>query len=291
MRPGWHGLAVALVAMLGAAHARAAVPLFNRGDAEYTRFRYEHNKLFTADPFPVQSGRVQLSPTYLFLGANHEWGDNWDLNPRGTTLEHTGLLVATVGVIRHVDASIAIGFSDILDEEQPQRTGGGIIDFALGSTILFYHTPELEFTLSYLPTFYTPTGTRTSVTIIGPSEEAFVFDNRIAGNLDWASKLITCADIGYSYYVNAGNARRKGRASTSVALGYQVLDWLQPEVELGYFYAIGLNAPDQQGFTVAGGVIMPVSDSVRIDFGAQHVVVGRNTDARTIVLLDMAITF
>ena len=45
----------------------AAIELFKKTEEEYTKFRYEHNKLFTSDPFPVQPGRVQLSPMYLFL--------------------------------------------------------------------------------------------------------------------------------------------------------------------------------------------------------------------------------
>lgn len=269
----------------------AAIELFKKTEEEYTKFRYEHNKLFTADPFPVQPGRVQLSPMYLFLGATDEWGDNWDLNPRGTTIEHTGLLIASTGVVRDVDISASIGFSDILDEENPARTGGGFTDFGIGSTIMFYHTRRLEFAISYIPTFLFPSGTRSTISTIGPSQEAYIFDHRLAANADWKPKLITCADIGYSFFINAGNATIKGIASTSWAVGYQVLDWLQPEVEFGYFYAIGRNAPNRQGFTVAGGLIMPVSRSVRVDFGAQYIVVGKNNPNTTLALLDVAITF
>jgi len=284
-------LAVAVAAVLTASHACAAVHLLEETEEEYTKFRYEHNKLFTADPFPVNPGRVQLAPTYLFLGANHEWGDNWDLNPRGTTTEHTGLLIASTGVVRHVDVSAAIGFSELRDEEDPARTGGGLTDFGIGSTIMFFHTRKMEFALSYLPTFFFPSGTRSTVSIIGPSQEAYIFDNRLAANIDWKPKLITCADLGYLSFINAGNATLKGRANTGIAVGYQVLDWLQPEVEVGYFYAIGRNAPNRQGFTVAGGVIMPISSVIRIDFGAQYVVVGKNNPNTTAVLLDVAITF
>lgn len=40
----------------------------------YTTFRYEHSKLFTGNPYPVQPGNVQVKLSYFYVTADKTIG-------------------------------------------------------------------------------------------------------------------------------------------------------------------------------------------------------------------------
>ena len=260
-------------------------------DQAYTLFRYEHNKIFTDHPFPVQPGKVQVKPTYTFLAADHKYGHDGQLEPRPRLNDHAGLLFVTTGLADRLDATGVIGLSALSDKAGTPGSGSGVTDFAASSTYQFYSSQKHQFAMAYLPTFIFPTGQRATRVARGPSQNVFSFDNRVAMNLDWTNDLITCYDIGYMFFAQNKNSTSVGLFSTNFAVGYHVTSWLQPEVEINYLYRVMHDAPDGEALGLSAGLIFPLSSRVRIDAGAQHFVAGRNIPANTIVLVDIAITF
>ena len=67
-----------------------------------------------------------------------------------------------------------------------------------------------------------------------------------------------------------------GTGHVNVAAGYQLLRWLQPEVELIYLHDFGGHGQTANLASVVLGAVMPFGEHVRGEIGVQQDVFGSN---------------
>ena len=100
---------------------------------------------------------------------------------------------------------------------------------------------------------------------------------------DWG-KWTGNIDLGYA--LPMGNKREiyRGTFSIDFAIGYQILPWLQPEIELNYSLDTFADENDAQTLAVAGGLVMPVDETLRINIGVQQGIWGENSYKATSIV-------
>jgi hypothetical protein len=74
-------------------------------------------------------------------------------------------------------------------------------------------------------------------------------------------------------------------------VGYQILPWLQPEVELNYSRDFLANGNDQEVVATTVGLVMPVNERIRVNTGVQQGLWGRNSDKATSLYAAVKLAF
>ncbi len=107
---------------------------------------------------------------------------------------------------------------------------------------------------------------------------------------DWG-KWTGNIDLGYA--LPMGNKREiyRGTFSIDFAIGYQILPWLQPEIELNYSLDTFADENDAQTLAVAGGLVMPVDETLRINIGVQQGIWGENSYKATSIVTAVKYAF
>ncbi len=258
---------------------------------EYTRFRYEHSKIITEDPFPVAPGCLQAEVQYFFRRSEYEWTDDGSRKDRrGRTLNLANLSL-TYGVSKHADLEVALGYASLIDNEQTPDEGDGLTDLLAGSTILLHYNKEAGFAVAYLPTFTFPLGEKRDSDELAISFESYTFDNRICIVKDWSHYVTTNFDLGYIWFFGKNAGRTNGVFEANAAIGFQHERWLQPVFEVRYAREFGESDDDAVRISVLGGLVMPISKKTRIEIGVHQAVAGRNINQFTGIIVNASITF
>jgi len=244
---------------------------------EETACECECAKLNTEDAVPVRPGEYELGFAYSFTRAARQWGNHWDGQNRGLMQEHAFEVTLTRGVVENLDMGISLGYADIYDRDDVAGYGRGLMDMSIGAKWRFYHDEDLELSLAYLPGITVPTGRRSNSNHIGPSQEYWSIDQKLALTKFWGRWTMN-ADLGYSLPLGEDADGARGMMDSNVALGYQVYAWLQPEIELNYAHDFVRGDHDADALAVTAGLIMPLGESWRLDVGVQKSIAGRNSD-------------
>jgi len=276
-------LAVALFASaptaFGQEHPLGAAPARQEDASEP-----ECAKLNTEDAMPVGPGEFELEFVYSFSRASRQWSDHWRGENRGLAREHDFELGLTYGVVENLDIGVGLGYADMYDRDDPAGYGRGLMDVGIGAKWRFYHNEALDLSLAYLPGITIPFGRRSGSDHIGPSQEFWSIDQKLAMSKFWDRWNLN-ADVGYSLPLGEDADGARGTLDSNVALGYQLYDWLQPEVELNYAHDFVTGDSDSDQVALTAGLIMPISDTWRVDVGLQHSLAGRNSDRGTTAIL------
>jgi len=190
-------------------------------------------KLNTEDAWPVGPGEFELEFAYSFSRAARQWGNHWNGLNRGLTQEHAFELGLTYGVTDGLDVGIGVGFADIYDRDDAAEYGRGFMDVSLGAKWQFYHDDDLQLSLAYLPAVTVPVGRRSNSDHIGASQEYWSLDQRVAMTKFWGRWTMN-ADVGYSLPLGEEADGARGTLDCNAAVGYQLCEWLQPEIEMNY---------------------------------------------------------
>ena len=246
----------------------------------------EHAKINTDDATPVDPGHFELEFGYSFTRAKRQWDDNWSDQGRGLTREHALELGLTCGLVENLDISLGMGYSDLYDRDSSPSDGGGLTDLEFGAKWRFYHNDDLKLSLAYLPGLTIPIGRESNARHLGPSQEFWSFDQKLALSKDWG-RWTADVDIGYSLPFGDKRDDARGTLESDIAVGYQLYDWLQPEVELNYAHDFVNKGDDSDLVAVTVGLVMPLSDYWRASMGVQQAVVGRNADCGTSAMFSL----
>jgi len=260
-------------------------------EESYTRFRYEHSKVVTRDPYPVLPGRFQLSVFYLFEEADRQWDDRWAPADRARTDGSAGVLVFSAGLARGIDASILTTYTRITDEETFPGTVSGIQNISVLGTMAFYQNPDRTVAIAYVPSMIFPLGPESTPLRLGTTEGTFGYDNRVSFSIDFAGNWTTTADFGYVQLFGAEPGETWGFLSTNAGIGYQAASWLQPIIEISYAHGYELRSPDTDAIAVLGGVLLPLPGKILAQGGVQQFVAGRNADIATRFIFGLKVTF
>ncbi len=259
----------------------------------------EHAKVVTVNATPNDPGQVEVWGSYVIQGGKFAWKSNGGREKRGTYQTQVWDTQTTVGIYKDIDIGIIQWFQHTLDKENNYNEVRDLTDSVTGEAVedetegpthgfgwgdlgitghwRFYDSDEKKLEIAYIPTIFAPTGRRSNLDHLGASQGYTSFDNAVAFTKDigrWNGTL----NLGYN--TPLAHSKRTndyfGTAHANFAVGYQVLRWLQPEVELVYLHDFGGHGQTANLLSVVLGLIMPVNDHVRFETGVQQDVLGSN---------------
>ena len=250
----------------------------------------ETSKLATEDAPTTSPGELEIEVGYGRTEASRYFDQDNHLEHRKVALNNEVGTKITYGILDNLDASVGYGWASLLDSEEEAHDGQGAGDTSLGFKWNFYSCEENGLSLSYSPNIIFPTGESGTSARLGVSQEFYSVDQLLI--LTYINEAFTM-NIDSGYVLPFGNEREDSRGEylADVAFGYQLKEWLQPEVELNYAHGYVHNDSDSDSLAITAGFIMNVAEDWRIDLGAQQVLYGRNSDLSTSVITNISYTF
>ena len=271
----------------------------------------EHSKVATTNATPNNPGQVEFWGSYVIQGGKFAWKSGGGREKRGTYQAQVWEAQTTVGIFKDIDIGIIQWFQHTLDKENnydevkdmtDPGTGGPMEDETEGPTHgfgwgdlgvtghwRFYDSAEKKLEIAYIPTVFMPTGRRSNFDHLGSSQGYTSFDNAVAFTKD-IGRWNGTVNLGYN--TPLAHSKRTndyyGTAHANFAAGYQVLMWLQPEVELIYLHDFGGHGLTANLVSVVLGFIMPVGDHWRFETGVQQDVLGSNKPQTTSGIFSVA---
>ena len=258
----------------------------------------EHGKINTADASPVDPGHIEIETSYAFTQSRNLWDRNGATHDRGLAEEHAIGLSATVGVFNNFDVNVTGRYLWLRDKENdfdndgymgPEQ-GNNFGDVDISGRYRFYENKEQGVEIAYIGSFTLPTGTSSSQQEIGNSQQYWSFNQTLVATKDWG-KWTANVDIGYALPFGDKREDARGTFKADLAAGYQILPWLQPEIELNYCHDFVAHADDSEVLAVTLGLVMPINKKLRINTGVQQGVWGRNADKATSVIAAVKLAF
>jgi len=271
----------------------------------------EHSKTATMDATPNDPGQLEFWNSYVIQGGKFAWKSNGGREKRGTYQTQTWNTMTTVGVYKDIDIGVIESFRHSLDKENNYNevrdltdpdTGEAVEDQTEGPTHgfgwgdlgvtghwRFYDSEEKKLEIAYIPTIFAPTGRRSNLDHLGASQGYTSFDNAIAFTKD-IGRWNGTVNLGYN--TPLAHSKRTndffGTTHANFAVGYQVLRWLQPEVELIYLHDFGGHGQTANLASVVLGFVMPLGNHVRVETGVQQDVFGSNKPQTTSGIFSVA---
>lgn len=272
-----------------------------------------HAKLLTTDASPVDPGHVEVNLVYSLQGGSFAWKTSGQRYHRRQYVNHVWDIQTNVGVYKNIDIGILQGFAHLRDPANNYNEFAGIIDPATGEEMedttdgphhgggygdlivtgrwRFYHNEKRKLEITYNPTVVIPTGRRSNLDHLGPSQ----------GYTSFSNMLLITKDIGrFSGTLAAGYAaplgpkdktgHSAGSYDVNFGLGYQVFSWLHPEMECLWSQAFQSPGKGAKLFSMVAGVIMPLNDHLRFDLGIQQDIAGSNTNQTTAGIFKVVLT-
>lgn len=253
----------------------------------------ETAKLATEDAVPLDPGTWQLA-----LGADgsaasaafDEAGRRYD---RGGRFQERDLrLGAAYGLRADLEVGMEVGYGWAADASGGPRHGADPTDPLLMAKWRFVDRGDgaLGLSLALVPELSLPAGE-------GPREGEIPIGSRLWGPGLGVVASLTCrswsfgASVGRDWLQGTTRGDQRGTWHGDLACGWQVLDWLQPEVEIHHLReqtAHGAAAADATSLTA--GVQCMVGET-RFGLGVDQVVAGHATDRTTSLLLQVVHAF
>ena len=259
----------------------------------------EHGKISTADASPVDPGRFEVESSYFYSRARRCWDDDGDSRRREPTREHCVGLSVTAGVWENLDLNVSSCYRWVRDDENDYdeddselgpRSGDHFGDLKFGGRYRFLKNDEHNLEMAYIAGFTAPTGSGNCRQEIGTSQEFWSLNQSLVVTKDWGCWTAN-AEAGYSLPFGENRDNSRGVLSGNLAAGYQVLSWLQPELELNYSREYLDRGDEPEVLAGTAGLVMPLNDRLRVNFGVQEELWGRNTDQATSFFLGIKWAF
>jgi hypothetical protein len=239
----------------------------------------EHGKISTSDASPVGARATEVELSYGPSWNLHGEGD-FDRSARGHS--HALGLAVTYGLVDDVDVSVEVGYGTAYDAAYDggagtagSAHGQGLTDSAAGIRWRFLTRPGLD--LAWKSGLVLPTGAKATSTKVGLTQSFWSFENAVVASKDFGP-FTADAELGYSLPFGSKRGDDRGTLFANLAGGWQVLPWLQPELELNYerSYEAG---PEREVrcLYVTGGVVAPFGAGYRITAGVQYAAWGQHT--------------
>ncbi len=244
----------------------------------------EHAKLNTEDATPVDPGEWEIELSYALTKSRRAFASSWGRTSRPyLRAESLGLGIG-YGLIKNVAVDLALGYDSIYDRDADMLTARGWTDLEVGAKWRFYHDEQARLEIAWIPSLSLPTGGH-EVT-----EDFFWLGNVLALTKDWGGRWTSNFDLGLSYAIGGHRDDARWALGANAALGYQLTDVIQPEVELNYGHEFN-NGPDADLLAATVGCILCVHENVRVDLGVQQGLTGRNADMETTLLAGITFGF
>lgn len=226
----------------------------------------EHGKAFTGDATPVEPGRVEVEVAY----APSWWAIPGAVDAMESQIHPVAVSVAT-GIARNVDARVVLGWATVHAAAGPPGTpvhGEGFADTTLAARWRFLSSADPAIDVAVSLGLTIPTGVQATPEHLATGRGAWVLGGSVLASADWG-RLTTGLEVGFAAPVGPQASNDVGLLVCSAAVGYQVLRWLQPELELNYQHEIELGPePDERVLWATAALVLPV-DPVRVIVGGR----------------------
>ncbi|MBN8525151.1 MAG: hypothetical protein J0M02_07440 [Planctomycetes bacterium] len=263
--------------------------------AALTAVDVEPAKLATADAAPLDPGAWELALGGTWTTAGRGLDDAGSAQDRGGRLREAGMGIGlTHGLVDGLDAGFAIGWSRIADDASEPDHGSGSSDLELGAKWRCCQSASDDgaWAVALLPALIVPLGRGQDAAAEIPTASR-CWSAGLAAAASGSCGILACnADIGYCHAIGSEQDRDGyiGSIAADAALGLQVTDILQPEIELNWARDRVEDGTAPWSLAVTAGVQigLPIG---RLGVGAQRVVDGAAVDVSTTAIADLAIAF
>lgn len=247
----------------------------------------DHGKMATEEATPVGDGAIEVEVAYG-PSLTHSGGGDFDPSAHGHT--HAYTLGLFYGLTEHLDVKIAGGFGYAMDRSDaagPTRASG-MTDLVLGSRWRFLALSERALDLTLATTVVAPTGLEETSTSLGLTQGYWSLRNALVASKDWG-RATSNVELALTLPMGAGAGSFEALGCANLALGYAVVSWFQPLVEVNYDH--GWDETTQQRLALTAGVNMTAQSGARLLFGVQQAVWGRNVAQTTTGLVAVKAAF
>ena len=248
----------------------------------------EHGKAFTGDATPIEPGHVEVELAYA-----PTWWATAGAVDRQAGEQHPVAAAVGVGLLRDVDARLVLGWSMV--HATPGLPGApvhgqGLTDTTVAVRWRFLSLPGPQVDLAVSAALTMPTGSRATPDRLGTSAERWSAGGALLASGDWG-RLTAGVELGFSAPVGAGASNDVGLLVCNAAVGYQVLPWLQPEVELNYQHELELGEErDERVLWATAALVVPL-DGVRLVVGGRVPIWVRDTAAGPMMTAAVKLAF
>ena len=286
-----------LLSWMAGAHTEEAILILGEVPELMEEAGPEHGKIHTPDASPVDPGHVEIESSYAYTHTKHFWDRSGNSRARGRAREQVLCLAAAVGVVENFDIAVGGSYMWLKDADydfEPEdgtfgpEHGHDLGDIELSGRYRFFEGHDLE--LAYLGGVTLPTGSSSNCDEIGTSQEFWSFNQTLVASKDWG-KWTANAAVGYALPLGGKRENARGTFNADAAVGYQVLPWLQPEIELNYCHDFLTTEEDSEVLAATIGLVMPINEELRIHTGVQQGLWGQNADKATTLILAAKLAF
>ncbi len=248
----------------------------------------EHGKAFTGDATPVEPGHVEVELAY----APSWWAVPGAVDGMSSQA-HPVAASVTVGVFRDVDARLVVGWE--LVHAAPSAPGApvhgeGPVDTTVAARWRFLSLPDPAIDLAVSVGVTMPTGLHETADHLGTGRGAWSVGGSLLASADWG-RFTAGLELGFAAGVGPLVTDDVGLLVCNAAVGYQLLPWLQPELELNYQHEIELGPkPDERVLWATGALVLPL-DPVRLVVGGRVPVWSSGADVGPMATAAVKIAF
>jgi len=248
----------------------------------------EHGKAFTGDATPVEPGHVEIELAYA-----PAWWATAGAVDRQAGEQHPVVAALGIGLLRDLDLRLAVAWAMV--HATPGLPGApvhgaGLADAALAVRWRFLSLADPAIDLAVAAAVTVPTGTSTTPERLGTSRESWSLGGALLASADWG-RFTLGAELGFSAPLAPRESNDVGLLVCNVAVGYQLLPWLQPEIELNYQHEVELGEERDERVLWATAALLVPLDGVRLLVGGRLPVWSRDAAAGPMATASVKVAF
>jgi hypothetical protein len=246
----------------------------------------EPAKLNTDDAGTISAGAMEIELTATDMHATRAWDDQGVSHDRGGHYHQWGgTFGIAYGLMTDLDVHVTVGYTGIDDYASPEGfpfRGKGSSDLVLESKWRFMQRDQVEMALKPLATLPT-TGH------VPEDRLPTTYDHCTLGGMlivtGSMSSLAITADVGAVRHFRRQDDQPHSSWCLDVACGWQIVSWLQPELEVNYakLRYQGADLPDMDIWAMTAGFLFPTAMG-RFALGIQQGLRGHASDQSTLVM-------
>ncbi len=237
----------------------------------------DHGKVATDDATPAGAGALEVEAAYG-PSLTHAGGGSFD--PAAHAHSHAFTLAVLYGVTDQLDLMVGGGFGYVMDETDPTgpTRGAGMSDLTLGSRWRFLALADQALDLMLTTAVVAPVGHQDDETSVGLSQGYWSVRNGLVASKDWG-RITANAELALTLPLGAGAGGLLLGGCGNLAVGYEIVSWLQPFAEANY--DLQRDGDTHQRLALTAGINLSAQGGARLLFGVQHAVWGRGVPETT----------
>jgi len=251
----------------------------------------ETSKLVTQDAPTLGHGVFEFELDYRLLGATRRLDDDGESKSRGRRRDQTWLATLSYGLTERIDVGIETGWAELVDRDGPGPSrGDGFTDVSMVLQWEFLRDETRRLSVAYVGGLTSDTGDDTSSHELGPGQGYWSIDQALLVTKSW-NRWTTNAELAFFLPVGDDRDGARGTLEANVALGYQLREWVQPELELLWNRERLRGDDDPKRLELVAGLVFSASSRSLILLGGRRTLAGRSTDVENELIMRIQVEF